>query len=35
MYYEIWLATGKWEGGGQWPPISSSDSTPIGDSREQ
>lgn len=34
MYYEIWLATGKWEGGGQWPPISSSDSTPIGDSRE-
>jgi hypothetical protein len=21
MYYEIWLATGNWEGGGEWPPV--------------
>jgi hypothetical protein len=20
MYYEIWKATGSWEGGGEWPP---------------
>ena len=20
MYYEIWLATGDWYGGGEWPP---------------
>jgi hypothetical protein len=27
MYYEIWLTTGTWEGGGQWPPVGSSNST--------
>lgn len=21
MYYEIWVATGTWEGGGVWPPV--------------
>jgi hypothetical protein len=33
MYYEIWLATGRWEGGGQWPPVGSSDCTPTGGQR--
>ena len=33
MYYEIWLATGTWEGGGQWPPVGSSDCTPSGSRR--
>ena len=28
MYYEIWLATGTWEGGGVWPPVGPSDSAP-------
>lgn len=22
LFYEIWLATGSWEGGGEWPPRS-------------
>ena len=33
MYYEIWLATDTWEGGGQWPPVGSSDCTPSGGRR--
>jgi hypothetical protein len=28
LYYEIWLATGTWEGGGEWPPVGPSDSAP-------
>ena len=20
-YYELWLATGEWHGGGEWPPV--------------
>jgi hypothetical protein len=26
--YEIWLATGAWHGGGQWPPTRQANSTP-------
>jgi hypothetical protein len=28
LYYEIWLATGEWEGGGEWPPVDRSLSLP-------
>jgi hypothetical protein len=26
LFYEIWLATGEWHGGGDWPPPRTSDS---------
>lgn len=29
LYYEIWLATGTWYGGGEWPPPRQANCTPI------
>jgi hypothetical protein len=27
LFYELWLVTGEWDGGGEWPPTGSQTST--------
>jgi hypothetical protein len=33
--YEIWLATGDWHGGGEWPPPRQRDAAPATDMKER